>query len=1592
MAILLLLLLLLTIVLRVPAVQNYAQQKVLESLSAKYDAEWSIEELKITFVDQIEVKGILLKDQAADTLLMADELIIDIGLFSLLNKKISIDHVSIENAKAKIYELSDGSMNFGFIMSASNEKVEEESSSDKDAEGWAFDINTINLDKIGLSYKTKELKFELKQDILFVDFDKLDLENQVISLDKLNSQNAYTYFDIRNNKATDSPNLLPDLGWTVNVDNVEMYHKLIEVDANEAIRISELNFDAEDLIYQADSLIADIKKLKGNYNDQVVVEEGVAELNIYQDKIDASKLTLRTKKDKIIADQLLIGLESNSYTIKNLNSDLSYNLLKMLEPFIEDNIQLIKGEKIKGQIKSLHYDPKKLEITNADIQYGEALKVNGSMFWKAPNGDFKTPDDIYVNIDMLQSDVQKLDGIIKSFTMPDSLRRYQYLRASGMAKGNLKLLKLDQFSIKVDDALDTKVSGVIRDVNSPDLLSYDLTFEKATVNTLELPYTDNDKIDIHALGQSSYIGNLSGDRNTIRLDGKLESALGSAKTDVVLGIKDGIDSLSYNGNIALSQFDLGTLLKDESLGKITVATTVNGQGITLQEGNTNFVGVISDFEYRGYTYNIIKVDAQLADGRIDGSIDIDDPNAQLKYDGSLLLGEDGSTFDFSAQIDTINLNSLNLYSDEIGLSGAIESSLSLPLKEGRQDQVLIKNLNLSNLSNHFYEDSINITAFKKVDSTFVKVDSDLLQLQMEGEYDISDLPASINDMVKTFIDTDANIKHADIRSSNIHMYGDINTLQPFNILLVDNQLQSKPINIDVKVDFEENSVLGRIEVDSFYYDDFFSEKLLLTAANEGTVIDVNILGEKNSYNGTPLNKVSLANSISDGMIVSVISAIDKNNETIVMLTSESQYSPESIMIAIQQDSFTLNNKLWQVKKDNLITIENNCFNISNIEFTDGVEQIKVNSGMEDSNELMISFENFEIEEFTEFLLTNGSTASGTINGKVDIKDLCTAPYYIANIKVKDIVYDSTFVGVLEVSGGVNPGNSIIHTDLKLSGPNNKLVGTADYNSSTKKVDMNIVFDSLQLLLLDPFLVDIIKDSQGHISGEIKMNGTLDEPKLNGDARFVNTVTTVVANNTKYSLNDHVINFDDSSIDIGELEIYDEEGNSAELSGKIYHKYLQDMDVALKLDTDKFIFLNTSIQENPVFFGKVVMNAQGDITGPPSLLKVNISAKSIDGTEITISPYSAETYLKEDFITYGKPVDFEDLTDEFLLQLAQAYPFDVTLLLDVTEEAKLTIVVDPINGDKVVGRGSGNLKIQLDEYGQQEFYGNYTVKEGTYNFSYGSFISKEFQIKEGGSILFNGDLLDAEVDLAAIHTVYTTTYELIKNELTLGAADEAKSQDRTNVDVYLILQGSLDNTEISLDIKVPELESSSLVSPVDQKLAEIREDPNELSSQVFGLLLFNSFIVEQNSPNGIGTVGSNLALSSISELISSQLNKLAQNKIKGVDINFNVNSYDSEYVNSGAGGNVTEVGLQVSKQLFNDRLSVSATGNVDIEENNQDGYSSVVGDFVLEYKLTEDGQYRIRVFSKTDYDRLLNENNNKNGVSLYFNKSFDSKRN
>jgi len=169
---------------------------------------------------------------------------------------------------------------------------------------------------------------------------------------------------------------------------------------------------------------------------------------------------------------------------------------------------------------------------------------------------------------------------------------------------------------------------------------------------------------------------------------------------------------------------------------------------------------------------------------------------------------------------------------------------------------------------------------------------------------------------------------------------------------------------------------------------------------------------------------------------------------------------------------------------------------------------------------------------------------------------------------------------------------------------------------------------------------------------------------------------------------------------------------------------------------------------------------------------------------------------------------------------------------------------------------------------------------------------------------------------------------------------------------------------------------------------LRSEPDELNKQVFGLLILDNFIASSSSDPNFAQTGANIAFSSLSSLVTSQLNSLTEGLIKGVELNFDVNSYSSDFISTGDAGLVTELGVGVSKKLFNDRLTLSAGTNVDLESSSTAAlFNNLAGDFIIAYQLTEDGKINMKIFRKSNYTTIGDENASKNGVGINYRKEF-----
>ncbi|MEO5997303.1 MAG: translocation/assembly module TamB domain-containing protein, partial [Chitinophagaceae bacterium] len=129
-----------------------------------------------------------------------------------------------------------------------------------------------------------------------------------------------------------------------------------------------------------------------------------------------------------------------------------------------------------------------------------------------------------------------------------------------------------------------------------------------------------------------------------------------------------------------------------------------------------------------------------------------------------------------------------------------------------------------------------------------------------------------------------------------------------------------------------------------------------------------------------------------------------------------------------------------------------------------------------------------------------------------------------------------------------------------------------------------------------------------------------------------------------------------------------------------------------------------------------------------------------------------------------------------------------------------------------------------------------------------------------------------------------------------------------------------------------------------------------------------------------------ARSSVSQLLTEQLNNLAADLIKGVDVNFDVASTDDDYT-TGERARRTDLNVALSKRLLNDRLTVTIGSNFELEgaEANTPGAkqrtNNLAGNVAIDYKLSKDGRYSLRAYRKNEYEGVLEGYIIETGVSF-----------
>ncbi|MBK9046873.1 MAG: translocation/assembly module TamB domain-containing protein [Bacteroidetes bacterium] len=412
------------------------------------------------------------------------------------------------------------------------------------------------------------------------------------------------------------------------------------------------------------------------------------------------------------------------------------------------------------------------------------------------------------------------------------------------------------------------------------------------------------------------------------------------------------------------------------------------------------------------------------------------------------------------------------------------------------------------------------------------------------------------------------------------------------------------------------------------------------------------------------------------------------------------------------------------------------------------------------------------------------------------------------------------------------------------------------------------------------------------------------------------------------------------------------------------------------------------------FGTLYVDNNFTVSGTTELPKLEASVKILDKSRLT---FVVPEKLIEEEKGEGE-IQFIDKhsTINEIMKTTKAVSDSITTSItgidlianiEINKSSTLTILVDKQTSDSLIVKGDAVISLMIDPGGKTSMTGTFEIAEGSYLVSLENLVKKRFVLSKGSTISWKGDVTDADLAIEGIATVNASPLELVADQVSgLSENDLNSYRQRLPFQVILHMEGVLLKPQISFEIGLKPEDQGALNGTVYAKLNSLNQDESELNKQVFALLVLNRFI--QSNPLEGGSGIQNVARNSVSKFLSQQLNSFAMQYIKGVELNFEVQSYEDYSTNEPEGK--TEVNVGVTKRLMGDRLIVQVAGNVAVEGEaaKQNNMSDIAGDIVLEYLLTEDGRYRLKVFRKDQYEGILDGEIKESGIGIVYTRDFD----
>ena len=1079
-------------------------------------------------------------------------------------------------------------------------------------------------------------------------------------------------------------------------------------------------------------------------------------------------------------------------------------------------------------------------------------------------------------------------------------------------------------------------------------------------------------------GVIEYQGNFTGFLSDFVAYGTFISKWGVIKTDLSFVPSKG-KNLKINGRLKTVNFQLGELAQTEILDRITFNGDIKGE---LNPKTHIFMakvsGQIDSMMVNQYQYKNIRLNGDILNKRFDGNLVIDDPNLKFRFDGAFDLNVPVPIFNFNMLVDKADLIALKL------VERSTESKISFALNANFTGNNIDNLAGIIHFSKGSYQNENGLLPFDNIDlktyyenEPILQFRSDFLDADIRGRYELHKLIASIRNIISLHVPSSGLQIQVQKITNNFDFRLELKDINRFTQVLMP-ALRVNPAMINGSINSDKNTMVLNASFPQIQFKNTVLKKVAINVNSDSKLYVRNKIEEISMGNQFKIHNLSLISEASGDILDSKLAW---NNFGAVSysgsLNTSTKFTPQKntphVEITVKPSRLYLADDLWQINSA-LITVDSTLIQVNKLKLSNNSQSVTADGSIDKNqkNKLDILFDQIDLSSLNTFI-GGHIDLKGSLNGSLTLFDIYKRVLFLSDLKVNGLSLLGQSMGNAAIQSRWDPVEEDIVAELLVeSEKKTTLLAFGTYNPARDSLSIETKWDHFSLLILQPLLGSSFANFHGDASGNVRIYGPLNHIKHDG-ALYANKAGVMLSElQVNYNLSDS-IRFKGDKIIFPDIRVQDDYGNFGVFFGTLQHKSFSKWIYDLTIKSDRIMAFNTTPAINEQFYGKMFVSGLFRITGKGAKILLDGNARTEKGTEMNISLEYEESVQEYDFLSFVS----HDYQPKVKAPAIYVHPSDMQMKfnVEVTPEAKAQLIYNSKIGDVIKAQGSGSMQLSIDNDYNISLFGEYTVDQGDYLFTLQNVINKRFEIQQGGTIEWNGDPMDATINLNALYRLKTSLSEFF-------AANVDQNKDFTQripVICKISLSKNLNNPEIKFDIELPTAEDR-----IKDEIKQFISTEEDMNKQILSLLVLGKFYTPEYLRGSANYSGSNTlagsTASTASELASNQLsNWLSQISNK---VNFGVNYRPGNQITP------DEMEFALSTLMFNDRVSINGNVGNSASQRTNANNNEIVGEADVNVKLTDNGKLQLKAYNHSNNNLIYETSPYTQGVGIAYREDFN----